>query len=342
MSCEEALLAISAALDGELPPMERARLSEHLVQCESCRELAEDLRALTDALEDSDREPPAGLAQSVRAAVAKEARQKRRPPYLRAMAAMLALCVGLGAISLFVSGRGGGESGSAGNGAAPALYQAPQASQAAPRNMEKSAAVNDGLDGNSDGAVSYSAIEDGDPAEAPMEAADAEAPELAPAGAPMPSSAPAPQAAVGTYNYGGAQEADAPAGGSDGAGPTSDSAGPDSDHMEGEEKLSLTPEEALDLVFEYLGGYEQYPEARQRTVSMYGFDAPSYYLQTVETDTVISEYCLDYAGPPPEGEGCYFHFYELVTDKQEDAFDHTATSNWYTVSPDGEITAEFP
>lgn len=101
MTCEEALLAISAALDGELSPRERAKLSEHLMQCESCRVLAEDLRVLTDALEGSSREPPTGLAEAVRAAVAAEppavhAPNRRRPPYLRSLAAMLALCVGLG------------------------------------------------------------------------------------------------------------------------------------------------------------------------------------------------------------------------------------------------------
>lgn len=345
MTCEEALLAISAALDGELPPVERARLSEHLMQCGSCRELAEDLRVLTGALEDSDREPPAGLSESVRKAVAEEPQavpvpKKRRPPYLRSLAALLALCIGLGGIGLFVSGQGGGNTGSAAGSAAPALYQA------APRAMEKSAGC-DGLD-DCDGAVGYSAAEGSGPAEAPMEESDAEVPQPAPADAPMPSIAPAPQEA-GTYNFGATQEENAPDGGSEGGdptynggGPTSDSAGSGSDRMEGEEKLSLTPEEALELVFEHLGGYEEYPEARQRVVCMYGFDAPAYYLKTVETDMVSAEYCLDYAGPPPEGEGYCFRFYEMVTDKQEDGFDHTATSNWYIVSPDGEITAEFP
>lgn len=254
MTCEEALLAISAALDGELPPGERARLSEHLVACQSCRELAEDLRALTDTLEDSDREPPAGLAESVRRAVAEEpqavpAPKKRRPPYLRSVAALLALCVGLGGIGLFISGQGGGKTGSAAGENAAVRFQA------APGAAEKSA----GGCGLNDGAGD-SATENGAPAEAPMEAADEEAPQLAPAGVPVPSNAPAPQAA-GVYNYSGGTEEDTPDSGTDGGGPTSDSAGSGSDPMEGNAKPVLTsgepvstPEEAEELAREFYAG----------------------------------------------------------------------------------------
>lgn len=248
MTCEEALLAISAALDGELSPRERAKLSEHLMQCESCRVLAEDLRVLTDALEGSSREPPTGLAEAVRAAVAAEppavhAPKKRRPPYLRSLAAMLALCVGLGGIGLFASRGMGIKDGSAG-GAAPALYQAPQASQAAPEAMERSA--DDGCEGlaeDCNGAVRYSATEGGDPTEASMEESDAEAPQLAPANVPMPSSAPSStvEAEVrgggGPSSDGGTEEV-TPDSSSDGAGPTADS-------MNGEEKPALTPGEAV-------------------------------------------------------------------------------------------------
>lgn len=262
MTCEEALLAISAALDGELPPRERARLSEHLVACESCRELAEDLRVLTDALEDSGREPPAGLAESVRRAVAETPqavpdRKKRRPPYLRSLAAMVALCVGLGGIGLFISGQGGGKAGSSAGEKAAVRFQA------APGATEKSAGGCGGL--NDD--AGYSAAEGGDPAEAPMEAANEEAPQLAPVGAPMPSSAPAPQAAAGTYNYGGGTEENTPNSGSDGGGPTSDSAGSGSDHMEGNEKPALTPgepvsspEEAEELARKFYAGSGEEPD----------------------------------------------------------------------------------
>lgn len=349
MTCEEALLAISAALDGELPPEARARLSEHLMQCESCRELAEDLRVLTNALEDSNREPPAGLAESVRKAVAEQPqpvpdRKRRRPPYLRgrlglrSLAALLALCVGLGAIGLFATGQGGGETGSA-----AVRFQS---AQAPPGAMEKSApGVSDGASGG--GAAGYSATEDGDQAEAPMEPADAEAPQPAPASVPMPSIAPSPHAAAGTYNYGGTEE-DTPESGSDGGGPTSDSTGPTAGNggfgsvrMEGEEKLTITPEEALELVFEHLGGYEAYPEALLYDTASGNARMLGYSLRTVETEAVRSEYRLHYVGLTDDGKSYEFHLYEDMTDKT-DGGGHTATTNWIEVSLDGgEITAMF-
>ena len=172
-----------------------------------------------------------------------------------------------------------------------------------------------------------------------MEESDAEAPQLAPANFPMPSSAPSStvEAEVrgggGPSSDGGTEEV-TPDSGSNGAGPTSDSIG-------GEEKPALTPGEALELVFQYAGGYEQYPGARRRTVSMDGSDAPAYYLQTVEMDSISSEYCLDYTGLSDGGGSYQFHLYELVTDKV-DGTGHTATMNWIEVSVDsGEITTMF-
>lgn len=356
MNCDEALLAISAALDGESSPAERARLSEHLLECESCRALAEDLRFLTGELGRSDREAPQPLAEAVRRAVAAEARAasptpKKRPPYLRAAAAMLALCIGLGGIGLFAAGRMGMKGDSAG-GAAPAL------SEAAPEARAYS-----------EGALPEDAADASVAPEVPMETASLPGPD-GDAPMPMPSEAPAGVMAVdgsgsngetapGAADFTGSETnkenagltadtgvskeeitpADAP--GSDRADGCAPGSGESGAAAPGGDAV-LTPEEALELVFQHLGGYEAYPEARQRMVCMYGFDAPAYYLKTVETDAVSSEYCLDYTGSPPEGEGYYFRFYEMVTDKREDGFDHTATSNWYTVSPDGEITAEFP
>lgn len=332
MNCDEALLAISAALDGELPPKERLKLSEHLLGCENCRELAEDLRVLTEELGHSGQEVPPGLADAVLRAVAEEPRaahvpKRRRAPYLRTAAAMLALCAGLGGIGLFAAGRMGMKGDCAG-GAAPALYQA------APETREYS--VSAPPEDAEDAGVSSDAAAAGGEPEAPMEAAQPYLGGETPV--PMPSSAPAP-AGVMAVDGDGSNEKAAPGSEKNGGyGPSSDGC---EETVPGSDAV-LTPEEALELVFEYIGGYEAYPQARRRTVCMYGFDAPAYYLKTVENDTVSSEYCLDYAGFPPEGEGCYFHFYEMVTDKREDGFDHTATSNWYTVSPDGEITAEFP
>jgi anti-sigma factor RsiW len=42
---------ISAYLDGELPEDERARIEKHLAECRACRAEAEELTAVTDALD---------------------------------------------------------------------------------------------------------------------------------------------------------------------------------------------------------------------------------------------------------------------------------------------------
>lgn len=319
MNCDEALLAISAALDGEISPRERAALSEHLLACAGCRELAADLRVLTEELERSDREPPEELAAAIRKAVAEEAKapapKKRRAPYLRTVA-VLALCVCLGGAGLFAAGRMGMK-GAAG-GVAPANYQA------APESMEKSnrAAQEDCYDGAMEGD---SAPAGGEP-DAPM----ASAVPMDPADAPLPMPSVAPSAdsiANGGTDSDGLEET---APGMVGA-----------DSGSGEEKSSLTPEEALELVFVYIGGYEVYPEAVRYTAVVDGAQMIGYSLQTVETETVRSEYCLHYVGLSSDGGSCQFHLYEDITDKA-DGSGHTATMNWIDVSVDsGQITPMF-
>lgn len=214
MNCDEALLAISAALDGELSPAERVRLSEHLVQCDTCRELAEDLRVLTEELERSDREIPQGLAANIRRAVAEEppAPKRRRAPYLRAVAAMLVLCVGLGGIGLFASGRMGMKADSAG-GAAPTLVEAaPEA-----RAYSYSAPPENAEDAGGCGGPTA----DGDPAQAPMESA-----QPYPEGdtsVPMPSSAPVPAGLMIEEGNGSSEETNPGSEKNGGGGPSSDS-----------------------------------------------------------------------------------------------------------------------
>lgn len=333
MNCDEALLAISAALDGELSPKERAALSDHLLACPECRELAADLRVLTESLEQSEQEPPAGLAESIRAAVAEEGRKaaplpkKKRPPYWLTAAAMLALCVCLGGIGLFASGRMGTKGGSAADGAvpAPALFQAP------PENKETRSGTG-GAEG-SDGSAGFCLPADSGDSEAPMEPGEpTEFQELVPEEAPLPMPSVAPDL-DGTAD-GGKWEETAPgsigstSNGSVGAG--------------NEKEAALTPEEALELVFEYLGGYEMYPEAlRFSTAPDGGAQEIGYTLQTVETETVRSEYCLYLVRLSADGGSYEFHLYEDVTDK-ETGSGHTATANWIEVSVDGgQITSMF-
>lgn len=285
MNCDEALLAMSAALDGELSRTGRRKLSRHLMSCPDCRALAEDLRVLTDELGRSDREVPPSLAESVRRAIEEPPASpvpKRHPPYLKAVAAMLALCVGLGGIGLFASRQMNGDSA---EGIAPALFEAPQ-----------------------------DAAADGEPALMAESAAQS----------PMAESAAAPE------EDGSSKEVRA----GNSSGDSQDSGGY---ALAPSAAASLTPEEALELVFLHLGGRGTYPNA-----ALLAQDGSTvYYLQTVETDQVTSDYYLDYYGLYEDGVSQWFRFYEDVSEKQADVPGHEVTLNWYTVAPDGLVTAEF-
>jgi anti-sigma factor RsiW len=50
MRCETNYEVLMAYLDGELDPLERGRLAEHIVACESCRRTVNDLRSVSGAL----------------------------------------------------------------------------------------------------------------------------------------------------------------------------------------------------------------------------------------------------------------------------------------------------
>ena len=99
--CDEYLELISARLDGELSPFEEKRLEAHLAQCAPCRELADQLADLHDAMSELPRLPvPDGLTQQIAAAVAADkvtpisAKKKSRTwRSLASLAAVLALAV---------------------------------------------------------------------------------------------------------------------------------------------------------------------------------------------------------------------------------------------------------
>ncbi len=50
MSCDTNFEVLMAYLDGDLDPLERGRVAEHIVGCASCRETVNDLRAVSGAL----------------------------------------------------------------------------------------------------------------------------------------------------------------------------------------------------------------------------------------------------------------------------------------------------
>ena len=124
MTCDQALEAISAALDGELSDAEREELEVHLTSCPACRALYDDLRDIqADAL-DSALEVPEGFHDRVMAAVAEESgvtpvRTRKRRSWKRwgglaAVAAVVVLAVGPNLLS-GLGGNGGS------NTSAPAM-----------------------------------------------------------------------------------------------------------------------------------------------------------------------------------------------------------------------------
>ena len=112
MNCEQALQAMSARLDGELPEDEARALDAHLRECAPCRALMAELTELDDGLKTLSVEPPETLAPGVMRAIRAETakKQKKRTPHITtwliAGAAALALALGAaGVIELPAAGK---------------------------------------------------------------------------------------------------------------------------------------------------------------------------------------------------------------------------------------------
>ena len=138
MNCQEALEAISAAIDGELSPDERAALDAHLASCPACTALFEELSGQSRLLRDLDCAVPAGLSARILASLPDRAEDggagskpnvtpfpvKKRPALWRrlgTLAACLALVIWAGAA--FLPGAFAGRTGEAAPGDA-ATYSA--------------------------------------------------------------------------------------------------------------------------------------------------------------------------------------------------------------------------
>jgi len=96
MTCEEALEAISAALDGELPAHDRRELDAHLRVCPACDALFHELAAQSQALRELDCEAPEGLDKRI---LARLPRWRTTPAFWRqagtvAVCLTLVLCLG--------------------------------------------------------------------------------------------------------------------------------------------------------------------------------------------------------------------------------------------------------
>ena len=144
-TCEEALELISASLDGVLSKEEEQLLHEHLSQCPACRDLLADLEGIHESMPGLWVDPPSDLKdhimeriQSSTVSPMPAGTSKRRWKGWAALAAVCAVAV-LGAGSLKYLGLGGGSSGAA---APPAAMSAGGAAMdAAPQEMPEAASV---------------------------------------------------------------------------------------------------------------------------------------------------------------------------------------------------------
>lgn len=62
-SCQEVSRLLSSGLDDRLPAADRARLRLHLVMCQACRNVSEQMQFLRQAMKrlgEQDRDPPPG------------------------------------------------------------------------------------------------------------------------------------------------------------------------------------------------------------------------------------------------------------------------------------------
>ena len=130
MNCEQALVLISAALDGELTEAEKSELERHLDECPDCRAISEDFGVISVALSAMNAEAPADLIGRVNEQLDAEQPVTMTPGKVRSwrrwgsMVAMLAVVICLGGVYLF-SGLGTG-------GMAKDAAEAPQVSAYVP------------------------------------------------------------------------------------------------------------------------------------------------------------------------------------------------------------------
>lgn len=247
MDCDQAVEAISAALDGELSPGEQARLEEHLEGCGACRALAADFASISAALDLGEQDPPPGLQAEILAAVAAQGRapggrgKRRRYLHLAAAAAVAALCLG----GAYLSAGGTVKANSSGGAAAPA---APQVNgEAAPAGEDLEMVERPASTAGAERAGETEAETDyafGDMERAGVEADGAWMSLVGDNGGDAPANNHVMMEAVA------AEPMAAPV--------------PEPEEAVGGEKLSLTREDALELAFVHLGGLDAYPGAELR------------------------------------------------------------------------------
>lgn len=93
--CEQALELISAALDGELTPAERAALDAHLNECPACAALFDELAGHARLLRQLDCQPPGDLTERILSRLPEQTPEKRSGLRRWARWGSLAACAAL-------------------------------------------------------------------------------------------------------------------------------------------------------------------------------------------------------------------------------------------------------
>lgn len=335
MDCKQAVEAVSAALDGELTAAEQAALEAHLSVCPACRALAEDLSVLNAALTENEPAPPPELADRVMARIAEENRvvpisARRRPGRRRwmSLAAAAALVMCAGGLGVWLKNGGIGMDGASG---APMAYIGANSAASGASGSSDEARM-DPWEPASGGGFDVEAASNG---------SSGWENQPAPAMAAPSSKVNAPEGqkdVIGSYEPAAPEEPAepaAPAAPAEGKQPTAYNA------------AVVNEEEALELVFEHLGGYERFPAAKLRYTTAYGTSTPAYCLKAEEAeDAATWEYCLDYVGVSSNALYHEIRLYKNVTyeEEKEGGVSSSVTCNWFAVEMDGsgEILVEFP
>ena len=78
MCSEQMNILITGHLDGTNTPKQAALLEEHLRQCDDCRRLLNEYKAIDAKLSAIDLTPPAGFSSSVMNAISQEAPPQKK------------------------------------------------------------------------------------------------------------------------------------------------------------------------------------------------------------------------------------------------------------------------
>lgn len=352
MNCEEALLLISAALDGELNETEHQALNEHLSTCADCRALSEDMGVLSVALSDMAVVPPDTLIEQVNATLdamdttaVPDKKVHAFPRYRKwiSLAATFAVVVCLGSLFCILSEHD-----------SPVLQNTVTASASDP-SKENTADSNTHLDRvrESNDLLSVAA-EGGQESEQALTATEPEQLPQETMNFEMTAQDQA-QVQMQNQNVGGMMTGSDTSAGSDTlSAEVSPSPTPEEpvvgeissveqnaaktetvNSVELTQVETLTPIQAAEQLFAYLGGHETYPEAV--------FDAANVTYILLETSTEKHHIALrlDYEGLSDTGDFFTFRQYEYIIQNGADGWAYTVTANRFSLSLDGsELIAE--